>query len=622
MGIQGLQNLIKPALEFTSLHQFKGQKAAIDAMSFLYKGCYGYSYQLNKGEQTKEYMLYLLRIVRVVKLNGIEPLVVFDGRNLKAKDLTIKKREETKEKNLQKANELMELGNKNEAIKYYQRCLRVNKEMIYDTIDMLRANNIEYLISPYEADSQVAYLVRSQQADFAITEDSDLICYSCPKIVFKLSLDSSCQYLDLFKYCNSQQERSNLQSEALRCFLSQNELNRIYICIMAGSDYFPSIQGIGIKKAIDLFYRCGNFKNVMQKLRLEPKIKSLIPENYDLFVEKVALIFRYQRVFDMNTKELKTLNPVPEDFSQEDERLIGEQIPNFDEVSQGLRHIYTLEKRELVEIDMKTYFSSKSEKKKFTIQAQNNASNNDFSNLQQTNQNEKMHYNQYKVNPEQMKKLLKPHEIQQLQELKKKQEEELYELIDTYNEELGDFDVDNVNNDDENPNGEDENYAKFGQSYLYSDEFQIQKNKNTDYTSYLENLCNSFLQDYKQFLKNEDSQVRVQTQIVRRASSNLNEQQENQDRSNQESQNKKTTLHNPFAKKSQKLNSYQPDSLEDLNLQRKLSPSKTPQKKVISENKIMYKNEVDMQNSKEKPSDQKTNSQKKVTMKDFFSKKK
>ncbi|EAR83942.2 XPG I-region protein (macronuclear) [Tetrahymena thermophila SB210] len=622
MGIQGLQNLIKPALEFTSLHQFKGQKAAIDAMSFLYKGCYGYSYQLNKGEQTREYMLFLLRIVRVVKLNGIEPIVVFDGRNLKAKDFTIKKREETKEKNLQKANELMEQGNKNEAIKYYQRCLRVNKEMIYDTIDMLRANNIEYLISPYEADSQVAYLVKSQQADFAITEDSDLICYSCPKIVFKLSLDSSCQYLDLLKYCNSLQERSNLQSEALRCFLSQNELNRIYICIMAGSDYFPSIQGIGIKKAIDLFYRCGTFKNVMQKLRLEPKIRPLIPENYDMFVEKVALIFRYQRVFDMNTKQLITLNPVPEDFSQEDERLIGEQIPHFDEVSQGLRHIYSLEKRELVEIDMKTYFTSKSEKKKFIIQAQNNSTNNDFSNLQQTNENEKLHYNQYQVNSDQIKKLLKPQEVQQLQELKKKQEEELYELIDTYNEELGDFNFDNANNQDENPNGEDENFAKFGQSYLYSDDFQIQKKNNSDYTSYLENLCNSFLQDYQQFLKNEDSQVRVQTQIVRRASSNLNEQQENQDINNQENQNKKTILHNPFAKKSNKLNSYQPDSLDDLNLQRKLSPSKTPSKKVISDNKFMYKDEANMQNSNEKYSNQKSNSQKKVTMKDFFSKKK
>jgi XPG N-terminal domain len=41
-------------------------------------------------------MVYLLRIVRMVKVNGIEAVVVFDGRSVKAKEMTIKKRNETK----------------------------------------------------------------------------------------------------------------------------------------------------------------------------------------------------------------------------------------------------------------------------------------------------------------------------------------------------------------------------------------------------------------------------------------------------------------------------------------------------------------------------------------------
>jgi hypothetical protein len=33
------------------------------------------------------------------------------------------------------------------------RCLRVTREMVYETMDVLLAYNIEYLMAPYEADS-------------------------------------------------------------------------------------------------------------------------------------------------------------------------------------------------------------------------------------------------------------------------------------------------------------------------------------------------------------------------------------------------------------------------------------------------------------------------------------
>ena len=45
---------------------------------------------------------------------------------------------------------------------------------------------VDYLIAPYESDAQIAYLVKEKYVDFAITEDSDLICYGCNEIVFKL----------------------------------------------------------------------------------------------------------------------------------------------------------------------------------------------------------------------------------------------------------------------------------------------------------------------------------------------------------------------------------------------------------------------------------------------------
>lgn len=59
-------------------------------------------------------------------------------------------------------------------------------------IDILQCLDIEYYIAPYEADAQMAYLVKEGIADFAVTEDSDLIAYGCPKTILKLSLNSKC----------------------------------------------------------------------------------------------------------------------------------------------------------------------------------------------------------------------------------------------------------------------------------------------------------------------------------------------------------------------------------------------------------------------------------------------
>jgi 5'-3' exonuclease len=38
------------------------------------------------------------------------------------------------------------------------------------------------LVSPYESDPQITYLVQKGKADFAIREDSDLLAYGCEKV--------------------------------------------------------------------------------------------------------------------------------------------------------------------------------------------------------------------------------------------------------------------------------------------------------------------------------------------------------------------------------------------------------------------------------------------------------
>lgn len=59
-------------------------------------------------------------------------------------------------------------------------------------LQTLKAENIEFLVAPYEADAQLAYLssLTAEKGGIAavVTEDSDLICYSCPAVRTPLKL--------------------------------------------------------------------------------------------------------------------------------------------------------------------------------------------------------------------------------------------------------------------------------------------------------------------------------------------------------------------------------------------------------------------------------------------------
>ena len=41
---------------------------------------------------------------------------------------------------------------------------------------------MRYVVAPYEADAQIPFLLRRGHADFAISEDSDLLVYGCKKV--------------------------------------------------------------------------------------------------------------------------------------------------------------------------------------------------------------------------------------------------------------------------------------------------------------------------------------------------------------------------------------------------------------------------------------------------------
>ena len=62
----------------------------------------------------------------------------------------------------------------------------------------------------------MAYMVREGLADFAITEDSDLIAFGCPRLMFKLGHSGYGDYFDIDEFKSQKKNTEKGWCEKLR----------------------------------------------------------------------------------------------------------------------------------------------------------------------------------------------------------------------------------------------------------------------------------------------------------------------------------------------------------------------------------------------------------------------
>lgn len=96
----------------------------------------------------------------------------------------------------------------------------VTKEVRYMFIDYLIYKKADFVIAPYEADAQLAFMFKHGEIDLVITEDSDLIAYNCTQIIKKLKLNGTCMFLNL------ERKRVPGGNPSIKSFLGFGELTR------------------------------------------------------------------------------------------------------------------------------------------------------------------------------------------------------------------------------------------------------------------------------------------------------------------------------------------------------------------------------------------------------------
>lgn len=171
-----------------------------------------------------------------------------------------------------------------------KRCVSVTPEILHSVLRLLRAHNIEFIVSPYEADAQLYFLQRTKYVDYILTEDSDLIVYGATNILYKFDgshveeYDSSKLHLCKDKYFQE---------------------NIMEICILSGCDYLDSIKGVGLITAHEKLKEIGSVKKFVETMAL---LKKNVPENYLDAFKKAKATFLHHIIYNPFTKKRQFLN--------------------------------------------------------------------------------------------------------------------------------------------------------------------------------------------------------------------------------------------------------------------------------------------------------------------------
>lgn len=305
MGIQDLFQVLKKngIVEHVHMSMFKGKTAAIDGFGWLYKASYTCSKELYEDPLTPKVIDFCER--RILKLIecGVKPFFVFDGRTLPLKHQTYQKRKQIRDEAIKKINYARKNNSKEDLTGYYQQCVLIGYKTMKNFIDYLQRKDIPFVVAPYEADPQLAYLVKIGLADIIISDDSDLLVYKAPIVLFQLNYDMQ---VDCLRY----QDILNLK-------FSDEQF--IKYCILCGCDYLPRVKGLNHKLIYQLVT---SFKSITNIIKYLKNAGYNVPNNYISQFKKAYATFNYQMIYDIIQKKMLPFSDIsePPDY-------IGEIIP-------------------------------------------------------------------------------------------------------------------------------------------------------------------------------------------------------------------------------------------------------------------------------------------------------
>ena len=269
MGISSLLPSLRSIVRTKHVGEaYGGKRVAVDSYCWLHRGAYSCSVELVEGIPTDKFVTSFMKRAHMLRRCDVEAVYVFDGGRMPGKADEEADRRRARVEAKHKARAHKRAGNDVAANEMYQRAVDVSPEMALAVIHALKKDGFSTVVAPYEADAQMAYLVRHGFVDGVVTEDSDLVPHRCASVFFKMDNDGMGQEI---RYADVTANRD-------LSFAGFTPDQFLEMCVMSGCDYLPSLPGVGIKKAHALMRRFKRHDAALRSLRFEG---TPVPRKYE-----------------------------------------------------------------------------------------------------------------------------------------------------------------------------------------------------------------------------------------------------------------------------------------------------------------------------------------------------
>ena len=279
----------------------------------------------------RRFVDFVMHRVRMLLHFNITPFIVFDGDYLPSKSHTEAERHDRRAESKKLGLELLSLGKTSQAHLELQKAVDVTPEMARQLIEELKKSGVNYVVAPYEADSQLVYLEKKGLIQGIISEDSDLLVFGAKCLLTKLDQYGECVMVHRrdFAACR----------EVSLVGWTDAEFRRM--AILSGCDYLPSISNMGLKTAYRLLRKYKNVERLLKQLQWDGKWK--IPRDYLESFKRAELTFLYQWVWCSDSKRLVNLTEPPKEIDLATMEYIGSLVePTIArQVAAGVLHPHT-----------------------------------------------------------------------------------------------------------------------------------------------------------------------------------------------------------------------------------------------------------------------------------------
>ncbi|KAJ4365532.1 Rad2 nuclease [Neocucurbitaria cava] len=315
MGITGLLPLLKSVQKPCSLKKFAGQTIGVDAYGWLHRGTAACAIDLALDKPTKKFVEFVMHRVRMLIHFGITPYLVFDGDNLPSKSGTEKDRRERRKEGKRLGLELLKVGKTAQAHIELQKSVDVTPEMARMVIEELKHHNIQYVVAPYEADSQLCYLERKGIINGVLSEDSDLLVFGVKCLITKLDKYGDCIEVN----------RNHFTACREVSLVGWSDADFRKMAILSGCDYLPGIGGLGLKTAHRMLRKHKTVDRLVKAAQFDGKLK--VPAGFMASFDQAEKTFLYQWVYCPISKQLVNLTPLEDGLDIADMPYLGEEVP-------------------------------------------------------------------------------------------------------------------------------------------------------------------------------------------------------------------------------------------------------------------------------------------------------